>query len=311
MTSSQSKKALPTVTVGIPAHNEAANIKFLIESLVKQKGFFTLEKIIVVCDGCTDNTAEVVQKLSRKYKVIELHMDDKRKGKALRLNEIHAANTSDFVCTFDGDVVLKNTYDIQEMLNVFARSTHTRVVGGRLIPVSQHNVWGKMSVVSYKSFENAVRRLNGGNNYYALVGAASMLRGSFARKMRYPKDIISDMNYLYTVATAEHPDAVRFAWNAEFLISTVTTFHDWRLLGVRSTQEDKHNLVEHFGKEVLQDYHMPIHLYATSLLLWFWKSPLHTFGAIVMNIFIRVFPLHEEISHGIWETTDSSKHIFS
>lgn len=46
-------------TVIIPAHNEATVIQDCLDSLIHQTG---IDNIIVACNGCTDNTADIVQK---------------------------------------------------------------------------------------------------------------------------------------------------------------------------------------------------------------------------------------------------------
>src|SRR3989344_306584 len=79
-----------TVIVGIPAFNEEKNIGVLLESILLQKGNnFTIDKVIVVCDGSRDNTAEIVKLYSKKFNQISLKDDNKRKGKAARLNEFY------------------------------------------------------------------------------------------------------------------------------------------------------------------------------------------------------------------------------
>ena len=46
-----------TVTIGIPAYNEEANVRNLLVSLLAQKETnFKLQEIIVVSDGSTDKT---------------------------------------------------------------------------------------------------------------------------------------------------------------------------------------------------------------------------------------------------------------
>ena len=62
----------PTVTIGIPAHNEEANIANMLNSVIsqEQKSFF-LEKIIVALDGCTDNTESEAREFAKKYPIVE------------------------------------------------------------------------------------------------------------------------------------------------------------------------------------------------------------------------------------------------
>ncbi len=50
-------KKITTISIGIPAFNEAVTIKRLLRSVLaqKEKGF-VLREIIVLCDGSTDGT---------------------------------------------------------------------------------------------------------------------------------------------------------------------------------------------------------------------------------------------------------------
>ncbi|RLC37977.1 glycosyl transferase family 2, partial [Candidatus Falkowbacteria bacterium] len=78
---------MTTVTVGIPAYNEADNIAYLLKDLLGQKqADFKLERIIVISDGSSDNTAEIAQKSGNK--IIKVINGRIRKGVAMRLNQI-------------------------------------------------------------------------------------------------------------------------------------------------------------------------------------------------------------------------------
>lgn len=303
-------KRKPTVTVGIPAHNEAANILNLLQSIVNQKGDFILEKIMVVCDGCTDKTEALVKKFAKNYPIVKVLNDKKRKGKATRLNQIYKANTSDFLCTFDGDVYLEQDSDLNLMVQEILKNRKTQVIAARLKPFPAQGLIEHFSVVSYLSFEDAVLRYKNGNNYYSLVGCASLIRGSFAKKVTYPADVISDMNYLYTLAIRNNPDGVKIARGTKVVFRTVRSFHDWRVLGQRAVKEDKQNLTKFFGNEVLSEYKMPPAIFFTSQLKWILKSPVYMLGSICLNIFIRLFPLTVDKPHdGIWQDTRSNKDL--
>jgi len=60
----------------IPAYNEADSIELTLESLLKQS--FPAYQIIVVDDGSTDATAEIVSRISREYPVVELIQRDEK-----------------------------------------------------------------------------------------------------------------------------------------------------------------------------------------------------------------------------------------
>ena len=55
------RTATCTVTVFIPAHNEAASIGATLRSLREQN--YPPSNVIVVCDNCTDDTAAIAQRI--------------------------------------------------------------------------------------------------------------------------------------------------------------------------------------------------------------------------------------------------------
>ena len=96
-----------SLTIGIPAYNEEANIKGLILSIFEQEArTYSLEKIIVVVDACTDNTLDEILKI--KNGKIQLIVNNQRKGKAYGLNVITRETNSDILVHFDADILLKD-----------------------------------------------------------------------------------------------------------------------------------------------------------------------------------------------------------
>jgi glycosyltransferase involved in cell wall biosynthesis len=67
-------------TVIVPAHNEAGVIESCLQSIVGQEG---VDHIIVACNGCTDNTVDIVQ---QKYPSA-ICLDIKKPSKVNALNE--------------------------------------------------------------------------------------------------------------------------------------------------------------------------------------------------------------------------------
>ena len=299
----------PTLAIGIPAHNEGKNIGSLLESILKQQQtFYVLESVIVVCDGFADNTVSVVKEFTQNHRYIKLLAFNKRLGKSVALNKIYALCKSDFLLTFDADVVLERSIEIELMIKEMLRDDKINLVGGRFILVKQKTLMGKLSYVSFVSFEDAFLKLNGGNNFFALVGAASLIRKRLYKSFTYPKATISDQNYLFAMALRIDQRGFRVAKDTRILMRPVSTFNDWRTLGARSVVADKENIAHFLGKGILQRYYMPRSLYFKSLLKWFFKTPFYTTGAIAMNIFIRAFPYRKAVhTDGTWDLTHSSK----
>ena len=85
-----------TVTVLVPAHDEAATIGRCINAI--RTGSYPVERIVVVADACTDNTAELAR-LAGADLVLETDFKDKAAAQNAALWDI----TSDVVVGFDGD----------------------------------------------------------------------------------------------------------------------------------------------------------------------------------------------------------------
>ncbi len=261
----------PTLTIGIPVYNEKSNIINLLTSIVKQRATnYTLKEILVLNDGSSDGTARVVSDFAKSHRKVHLIEDGKRVGKSERLNTLYQVAKSEFILSLDGDVYLKRTDVIDELFKKMKQNV--LLVGARFMPVPQKTFMGKLSVISYKSFEDAVMQLNNGNNIYSMVGGAQLIRASFAKTVVYPKKTVSDQNYLFASATLKDAKSYVFAMKAEVYTRTVSTFHDWRVLGVRSTIEDKASLRKNMGDEVMKQYYMPRKYLIKSTFKFLFKS---------------------------------------
>jgi len=297
-----------TVTIGIPAYNEERNIAYLLRSIILQKQVsYTIASVIVACDGCTDNTVKRVKKFASRYSFITAIAHAKRTGKADALNLIYSLNKSDYLLTIDADLALLGDLCIENMVREAIKNNKLNLVGPRHIPVMPRTIMGKFAYYSYISFEDAFLKLNNGNNYYAMMAVALMPK-RFAATVTYPKGTISDQCYLYAAATRKNKDAFKLVKNAAVLFSPVSTFIDWRILGVRSVIGDKEDVAKHFGQYVLQEFHMPKMLYVRSLIKWFIKSPFYMTGSVLMNMYIRSFPYNKQKPQdGMWTLAISSK----
>ena len=90
------------VTVIVPAYNEEAGIAATVRSALASRH---PTEVIVVDDGSTDRTVEVVRRLRRRLPEIRL-IRQENAGKAAALNTGLAAARSDLVVMVDGDTIL-------------------------------------------------------------------------------------------------------------------------------------------------------------------------------------------------------------
>lgn len=221
-----------TVTIGIPAFNEEANIKNMIESVLKQKGqSFVLEKILVVLDGCTDNTFKIIRELSKKERLIKIINDGQRTGKATRLNKIYKLNKSELIGTFDGDIYLERDCELELMVKEFLTNQKVKVVAARQLPIKANSLMGRFSNASFMMLQFASMKWRNGNNIYSLQGSASIIRKKFSKSFTYPKETFCDQGFLYFTALKEDKSSFKFVTNTKIIFRTVSTFLDWRKLG--------------------------------------------------------------------------------
>lgn len=298
-----------TLTIGIPAHNEEANIKNMIESVLKQKGqSFVLEKILVVLDGCTDNTFKKVKELAKKNKIVEVINDGKRTGKATRLNQIFKLNKSQLIGTFDADIVLERNCEFEVMIKEFIKNKNIKVVAARQFPIPSDTWMGKFSDASFMMLQTASMVWRNGNNIHSLQGSASIIKAGFAKSIKYPRGTICDQGYLYMSAIKKGREGFSFAKKTRIIFRSPNTFSDWRKLGARTIIDDKENLAKNFGEKALAQYRIPKKYIYKALLIIFLKDPLGALGSTLMNLYIRIFPYtFEKKKSGIWEITKSSK----
>jgi cellulose synthase/poly-beta-1,6-N-acetylglucosamine synthase-like glycosyltransferase len=110
---------LPTVTVAVPAHNEASTSERLTSALGALDYPAERLSFVLVCDGCSDETPARFRAWASdraNAHVLEL---SRRSGKARALNEALTVNESDVVVTLDADLAPRPDF-LRKLIPVFA-----------------------------------------------------------------------------------------------------------------------------------------------------------------------------------------------
>ncbi|GIG61360.1 hypothetical protein Lfu02_57320 [Longispora fulva] len=142
----------PAVSVIVPAHNEAANIAAVIESLVAT-AYPDLE-VIVVDDGSTDDTADIVERLGLPgVRVIR----QANAGKASALQAGIDAARHDLVVLVDGDTILEPE-TLHLMVRPF-RDTMVGAVAGNAKVANRGGLLGRWQHLEYVIAFNLDRRV--------------------------------------------------------------------------------------------------------------------------------------------------------
>lgn len=303
------KKVLPTLAIGIPAYNEEGNIGYLLESILKQKATsYTIKEILVVCDGCTDNTVRIAKSYAKHNPYIKIINRGKRSGKAPALNYMYRSHSSDLFFQPDADVVLEKDNVLDLLVKRMLRDKRINLVSPQHIAVKGESFWATLAFYSYAIFSDAAMHLHKGKNVYTVMGA-SLIRGSYTKSFTYPDGIIGDQTYLFASVIHDNAHGYAFEKNAHVLFRTIGTFKEWRELGVRSTGADKLTVTERFENNIVKNYYsMPYSIYLQSMKTFLFSHPFITLATLAMEIYIRAFPLkHSSVKNGTWEPNRSSK----
>ncbi|HEX8794289.1 MAG TPA: glycosyltransferase [Polyangiaceae bacterium] len=124
------------VSICVPAHNEAANIRRLLAALLEQQTRLArIVEIVVVASGCTDDTADVAREMGRGRPGMHVHVQERREGKVaainayLKMRDPRADVT--VICSADLDLA----HDVVEKLVCHLRDhPDVGMVGGHPVP---------------------------------------------------------------------------------------------------------------------------------------------------------------------------------
>jgi biofilm PGA synthesis N-glycosyltransferase PgaC len=166
-----------TVTVLIPAHNEAASIGATLDSLGAQDP--APNRVIVVADNCTDAT-EAIARARGADVFVSVGNTHKKAG---ALNQalsglLDGFGDNDVVMCMDADTVL----DVGFLAAGVQRFTSDRAlmaIGGLFYGEEGHGILGQLQRNEYVRYSREIRRRRG--RVFVLTGTASMFR---ARALR-------------------------------------------------------------------------------------------------------------------------------
>ncbi len=300
----------PTITIGIPAYNEQANIGHLLDSIILQSETnFALNRILVVCDGCTDETGGIARQKALLDHRIQVVDDKRRSGKLKRLEQIYAANRSDILLVLDADVFLPRRDFLQHIISGFD-SFAVGLVGGHSQPVPGQSLAGKLLVGRSRVWQLIRTTYLHGNNVYNSRGCCLAMRKSFARSVHFPSDIASDSQYLYFLA-------IHNGWLFKFSSPAVVYYREPESLTDYSTQRtrsrsEKNLLTKYFGLEILSAYKIPVKFKIAAAFACLITSPFYTFVGVVFNfVFNYIYlPRQKFSSDGqIWHVANTTKQI--
>lgn len=296
----------PTVTIGIPAHNESRNIARHLRSVFGQRQVsFELDRVVVLCDGCTDNTAEIVRSLRTECLKLSVEDDGYRLGQAERMSRLFRACRSDIIIRFDADTVLGSDTVIERIVRRFEPGVG--LVGGRDMPAEPKNRLSRAIATLLEVWYEARRAVNGGDSVHNHAGCVSAVSREFYRNVRIPPDIVADDEFLYFEAKRQG-FKFRFAEDAPVLYRTAATFPDYLAQSSRF-MDNKFKILGHFGPEAAAGYEVPLRAKARALLKVAARKPLQVVAAAALQLIAQAYRYLHPGKHTqpLWVPAQSTK----
>lgn len=296
-----------SITVGVPAHNEEANIKYLIENIMAQRGNFMLEKVIIACDACTDKTEENVHAMQNMYpNIIECWNDGKHLGKSLRLNQIFASANTDIIVTFDADIKCNSDEVIAELVKPMLNSSDVVLVSGRSEPTKPVSFVQKVAYTGFKIWDDLRNSVIGADMYF-FEGSVRAFREILYKEIKFPRASADDAYpYLYCMQKGYK---MAFAPRAIIKYTAPTSYVDYlkqisRIL--RSEDVHTNNFDSHFTNKfyVIKTRHKLKMLAHYLILNPFWTS-MYLLFLILPKINYRL--RRNKIDDGKWAVATSTK----
>lgn len=302
----QNKKL--TVTIGIPAYNEEANIESLLQEVRKQKLLtVSLEEVIVYSDASADGMLEILKRI--KMKSLRVLSGEKRMGKSYAMNQIIKHTTSDILVLLDGDILIHDKHMIEKLIEPI------RVQNADLTSARVKEFWAKskfeeilkISMLLKKDIFESYKK---GNNIYTCHGRARALSKKLYNSIRFKNNIVAEDAYAY-LYTVYNKFTYIFADCADIHYRLPGNFKDHQKQSVRFIQSYK-QLAREFGESfVAQETKLPKSVVLPFIFRYFLRYPLTLFLYASILVYMRVRSLFINEMTVKWGVSESTKGAFT
>ncbi len=274
--------SVPTVTIGISALNEEANISEWIKSVLNQEERdIKIRKIIIHSDGSTDQTTKIAKSFGDKR--IRVYSHKQRKGKSLRLNQIFREINTDFLVLSDADVVFANSNAVRNLVKPF-KLQGVMVVGGNIIPIKARTFTEKAVSCTFQAYYPLRKELRSGNNMFSATGGLMAIRNKFAKMITIPRKCFGNDRFIYFECLSRGYK-YKFVSNAIVKFRLPQTLRDQIMQNSRFLATKK-ELEEYFDKDLLvKEHSVPKIFMMSTFLKVFLAHPVYSLYIYIVNLY--------------------------
>jgi cellulose synthase/poly-beta-1,6-N-acetylglucosamine synthase-like glycosyltransferase len=188
----------PLVSISLPVYNEEAQIESVLEALLAIDYPADRRQILVISDGSTDRTEEIVAGWAARG--IELLRMPGRSGKTASENAGARLLRGDIVINTDASVRI-HPAGVKELVRQFADTT-VGVASGRDVSVSRATADGNVGESGYVGYEMTVRSLE--TTVHGIVGASGCFYAIRAPLHRAPLPEGLSRDFAAPLTACEH-----------------------------------------------------------------------------------------------------------
>lgn len=301
-------RALPTVTVAVSAFNEGQNIANFLRSVLQQKeDGFTLARILVICDGCTDETAERARSLgSKKIQVREYRV---RCGKSVRLNEIYRNLDTDLLVQSDADVTFAHDHVIADLIGPLAADPLVGMAGGHPMPFPGRTFTEKAVNRTFWAYDRLRSAFRGGDNIFSADGRLLAYRSALVKKIRVPENMIANDMFTYFCCLTQR-------YKYRYVASAVVNFRSPQTLADQIRQNTRFvaapaRMKRYFPSDLVdRERHIPLPMFLRITVREFLIHPLLCSYIVAVNAYCRVKALlFEHKLSARWDMATTTKQL--
>jgi cellulose synthase/poly-beta-1,6-N-acetylglucosamine synthase-like glycosyltransferase len=294
----------PSVSIGVPAYNEEANIVQLAAQLLTQKqDNFDLLEIIIVSDGSTDRTVAQAESIrDPRIKIISKHG---REGQAEAQNEIIRIFKGDILVLLNADTYLPNDAFLSRMVEPLLADERIGIVGARVVPMPAQNFFEKTINASVAVKTEIYEQINRGDNIYLCHGRGRAFSKRFVVHLHFPRMAGEDA-YSY-IQCIEHGFSFYYQRQAELLYRSPQTLRD-HLKQSKRFFKAKSMWDSHFKRHNRSYYHIPLKKLIHSSFKHFIQHPILLTYYSLIYILARINALWYQTT-SLWEVSLTSKSV--
>jgi len=295
----------PMITIMIPAHNEEVMIEETITYLFDRLNYENFE-VLVMNDGSTDKTAEIIHRLQATYPRLRTIEIEKNKGKAHAFNIGMYFAKGEYILSNDADTIPEEDA-LMKYMNFFShdRDMNTSAVTANMDVQNRTKLLGKSQTVEFTSIVGVIKRSQTAINdsMYAYCGANTLYRKQFLidvggfRQNRATEDISIAWDHQMVGAVP------RFAPNVVFHMNVPETIHDLYKQRKRWAQGGTEVWLTNIKKFIFHPwrrrYQLSMFIDSTLSIIWSFFFLITSVMFVLLMAYFFVTGNFERVYHGI------------